>query len=71
MKKHVRPFLIPVFRGYIRYFPVTSGKLAVWNAIGSYFQYARYPFSAKTLFGGAFTGNTVDVIQKFIYYLNP
>ena len=68
MKNYLRPPLIPVFRGYIRYFPVTAGKMTVWNAIGSYFQYAKFPFSTRTLFGGQFTGNTVDVIQRFIYY---
>ncbi|MDO3379736.1 FkbM family methyltransferase [Geoalkalibacter halelectricus] len=68
VKNYIRPLIIPIFRFYIRYFPLSLGKKHVWSAVGSYFQYAKYPYTAKTLFGGKFSGNTVDVIQKFIYY---
>lgn len=69
MKSNIRPLLIPLLRGYIRYFPFAPGKKIVWRSvIGPYFQYADYPYVAETIFGGKFSGNTSDLIQRFIYY---
>jgi FkbM family methyltransferase len=67
-KTWIRPPLIPVFRAYIRYAPIAVGKPFVWNALGDLFQFADHRFKARTVFGMDVSGNTIDQIQRRIYY---
>ena len=69
LKNGVRPYLIPIFRTYIRYFPIHQGKRFIWQKlIEPYIQSADYPYIANTLYAGVIAGNTSDFIQRFIYY---
>jgi FkbM family methyltransferase len=67
-KTWIRPLLIPAFRVYIRYAPVALGKHFVWNALSHLFQFADHRFKARTVFGMEISGNTIDHIQRRIYY---
>ncbi len=67
-KTWIRPLLIPAFRVYIRYAPVALGKHFVWNALSHLFQFADHRFKARTVFGMDISGNTIDHIQRRIYY---
>jgi FkbM family methyltransferase len=67
-KKWIRPPLIPAFRAYVRYAPVALGKPFVWNALSHLFQFADHRFKARTVFGMDISGNTIDHIQRRIYY---
>lgn len=69
MKKSIRPSLIPLFRNYIRYFPIYGGKRFVWQKfVDPYMGCADHEFVATTKFGGIIAGNTMDLIQRYIYY---
>jgi FkbM family methyltransferase len=67
-KKWVRPLLVPAFRFYIRYVPVALGKPTLWNVVSNMLQFADHRFNARTVFNMNFSGNTVDQIQRRIYY---
>ena len=67
-KTWIRPPLIPVFRAYIRYAPVALGKSFVWYALSRLFQFADHRFKARTIFAMDVSGNTIDHIQRRIYY---
>ena len=64
-----RRILTPVLRGYLRHFPGTAGKEALWNRVVSpYLAWQSYPFVAPTVFGWRLAGDTKDMIQQYLYY---
>lgn len=69
LKEKVRPPLIPLLRAYIKYAPFDSLKQRFWmHIIRPYFEWTSYTFIAETFFGSKITGNTIDIIQRYIYY---
>jgi FkbM family methyltransferase len=58
--------MIPLLRLAVRYAPVSREKL--WPLVLRYFAWRRHDFTARTISGDTFTGNTSDLIQRFIYY---
>jgi FkbM family methyltransferase len=61
--------LIPVLRGYLRYFPVAAGKRLFWSrVVNPYFAWQSHPFIASTVFGRRVAGNTNELLQQYIYY---
>jgi FkbM family methyltransferase len=61
--------LIPVLRGYLRYFPMTTVKRALWTrVVNPYFAWHSHPFVARTVFGRRIAGDTTELLQQYIYY---
>jgi FkbM family methyltransferase len=61
--------LIPILRGYLRYFPVATGKRSFWSrVVHPYFAWQSHPFVASTVFGRRIAGNTNELLQQYIYY---
>jgi FkbM family methyltransferase len=64
-----RQMVTPVLRGYLRYFPGTAGKEALWNRVMEpYLAWQSHGFIAPTIFGQRLAGDTKDMIQQYIYY---
>jgi len=64
-----RRLITPLVRSYLRYFPGTAGKEALWNrVVNPYLAWQSYPFVARTVFGARLAGDTKDMIQQYIYY---
>jgi FkbM family methyltransferase len=64
-----RDLLVPLVRGYIRYFPVRAGKPVVWSRIVEpYFAWHPRTFRARTIFGFSVDGDSRDLIQQWLYY---
>jgi len=60
---------IPLVRSYIRYAPCSLGKPWLWSkVINPYLAWQSYPFVAPTVFGAKIAGNTMDIIQQYLYY---
>lgn len=49
---------------WVRYFPFRMGKNIFWN----FTSWRIFEYTTKTQFGMYITGNTQDVIQRYIYY---
>ena len=65
----MRKVAIPLARSYIRYAPCRLGKRWLWSAvIHPYLAWQSYPFIAPTVFGAKIAGNTMDIIQQYLYY---
>jgi FkbM family methyltransferase len=61
--------LIPILRGYLRYFPVSAGKRSFWSrVVHPHFAWQSHPFVAPTIFGSRVVGNTSELLQQYIYY---
>ena len=68
-KRWVRPLLIPIVRLCIRHAPHEKVRRALWiYLVAPFFQSANHSFVATTLFGAIVSGNTEDVIQRYIFY---
>jgi FkbM family methyltransferase len=68
-KKWVRPLFLPAVRLFIRYTPHHGIRRFVWTwVVAPFFQYANYRFVTTTVFGSVVSGNTEDLIQRYIYY---
>jgi FkbM family methyltransferase len=68
-RRHLAKILIPILRGYLRYFPVATGKRSFWSAVvHPYFAWQSHPFVAPTVFGQRVAGNTNELLQQYIYY---
>ncbi len=64
-----RQSLARLFRFYVRYFPFSFGKRALWaRVIDPYFAWKSHPFAASTLFGMKMKGDAEEIIQQYIYY---
>ncbi len=69
VKTWIRPGLIPLVRSYIRFHPFNRGKSFLWDKIlEPYFSFADHEYTVKTSFGSSISGNTRDLIQRYIYY---
>jgi FkbM family methyltransferase len=65
----IRRLAIPLARSYIRYAPFGLGKPWLWSeVIHPYLAWQSYPFVATTVFGAKIAGNTMDIIQQYLYY---
>src|SRR5262245_12901971 len=63
------PILVPIIRYPIRYSGHETIKWLLWRwLVVPFFQYASYNYVAKTAFDSAISGNTSDMIQRYIYY---
>lgn len=63
--------VIPAVRGYIRYLAIPFGRKAAWNIVGIHhygLEPQKWDFTVRTVFGSQISGNTRDVIGKYIYY---
>jgi FkbM family methyltransferase len=64
-----RRLLTPLLRSYLRYFPGSPGKEALWRrVVNPYLAWQAYPFVARTVFGRRIAGDTRDMIQQYVYY---
>ncbi len=69
LKERLTRWLIPLVRGYIRHVPITPGKRLFWTTIvDPYYAWHSHKFVARTVFGVKMAGDTVDIIQQYIYY---
>jgi FkbM family methyltransferase len=69
LKGRLRALAIPLARSYIRYAPIAAGKRPLWQSVVEpRLAWAPHAFVARTRFGSAISGNTVDRIQRYIYY---
>ena len=65
----VRRFLTPLVRRYIRSFPFIAGKGLFWTrVVAPYFAWRSYNFVASTIFGKKLAGNTIEMLQQYIYF---
>jgi FkbM family methyltransferase len=61
--------LIPLLRGYIRYGPSPIGKRKLWTrVVQPYFAWESHKFVARTIFGSELVGDTVEILQQYVYY---
>jgi FkbM family methyltransferase len=68
-QEKVRHFLTPLVRSYIRNFPFVTGKSTFWTrVVAPYFAWRYYKFVAPTIFGMQFAGDTVEMLQQYIYF---
>lgn len=63
-RQGLKAWLEPVARFYIRHCPGSFLKAPLYEA----FFWNYRDFAARTVFGSRVTGNTKDLIQRFIYY---
>ena len=56
--------LLPMARLYVRYGPSFGIREMVWKR----FFWRKHDFRAKTFFGARINGNTIDLIQRYVYY---
>ena len=67
--ERLRRVLVPLVRGYIRYFPVNAGKAVLWSRVAEpYLAWQPHAFRARTRFGFSLEGDSNDLIQQWIYY---
>jgi FkbM family methyltransferase len=64
----VRKILIPLLRGYFRYFPLRSRKVTVWNQVAGHLWWLESRVCAETLFGSTLHVDARDYCGRFIYY---
>lgn len=63
--------VIPAVRGYIRYLPVALGKRSAWAFVCMHhcgLEPPKWDFTARTVFGSKVSGNTRDIIGRYIFY---
>jgi len=64
----IRPIMVPFVKAYIRYFPIDASKRPVWKLLAPFLEFASHEFAASTFFQAYMTGNTHDIIDRYIYY---
>src|SRR5512143_1069818 len=64
VRAQLTPYLMSAARAWIRYSPTNKGKRWLWDR----FYWRSRVFACKTRFGMHFTGDTRDLIQRYIYY---
>ncbi len=68
-KEWVRPLLIPIVRPWVRYAPHECIRGAVWRClVAPFLQHANRRFVVSTVFGAVISGNTQDLVQRYIFY---
>ena len=69
LKDPVRGFLTPLVRAYVRYAPFVAGKRLFWTRVVSpLFAWRPHKFVASTVFGSQLAGDTIDMLQQYIYF---
>jgi len=69
LKEALAHLAIPLARGALRLVPFVGAKEAIWDLlVGPHLWWRPYAFTARTRFGPQIAGNTVDYIQKYLYY---
>jgi FkbM family methyltransferase len=64
-----RRTLIPLLRGYLRYFHIRMGKKKVWTKlVEPYLAWQPHRFTARTVFGSLVAGHTDEILGQYIYY---
>jgi FkbM family methyltransferase len=63
-RKFLGDALVPVARAWIRHSPIAIGKRWLWERA----HWRHRQFTAKTRHGLRVTGNTEDLIQRYLYY---
>jgi len=67
-KRWVRPVVIPPVRFVVRYAPGAARRLAWRHVVEPFLQYAEHDFVATTRFGTILAGNTLDHVQRSVFY---
>jgi FkbM family methyltransferase len=67
-KRWVRPLVIPPVRFVVRYAPGGPRRLAWRHVVEPFLEYAEHDFIATTRFGTILAGNTLDLIQRYVFY---
>jgi Protein-L-isoaspartate(D-aspartate) O-methyltransferase (PCMT) len=67
-KRWVRPVVIPPVRFVVRYAPGVARRFAWRNVVAPFLQYAEHDFIATTRFGTILAGNTLDLVQRCVFY---
>jgi FkbM family methyltransferase len=67
-KRWVRPAVIPPVRLVVRYAPDGARRFAWRWIVEPFLQHAEHDFIATTRFGTILAGNTVDLIQRYVFY---
>jgi FkbM family methyltransferase len=67
-KKWVRPIVIPPVRFIVRYAPSKTRRFAWRYVVEPFLEYAEHDFIATTRFGTILAGNTLDLIQRYVFY---
>src|SRR4051794_26991463 len=57
------PAFETIARAWIRYAPSSFGKRWLWARC-----WRHYAFRSRTIFGAKITGDTADLIQRYIYF---
>lgn len=69
LKNTIRAAVFPFLRGYLRYFPLTWGKAAIFRkVVEPYFFLRPRLYTAHILNGMKMTGNNRDFIQSWVYF---
>lgn len=68
-RQWLRNIMTPAARGFLRYWPLRTGKRFLWNEIvRPCFAWHPREFVARTRFRSLIFGNTRDVVQQCIYF---
>lgn len=69
LKKAIRETAFPLIRGYVRYSPLSWGKVTIFRKIVEPYLFLRpREFTARTAEGMKVAGNNRDFIQSWIYF---
>ncbi len=61
-------FPAPLVRGVVRAIPNGNVKRAFWQLIGNPISHGSWRFTAPTAFGFELHGNTVDFLDRYVYF---
>src|SRR5262249_10578177 len=68
-KERFKSLLIPLIRAYVRYTPRTIDKRLFWSkVVNPHFAWQSHEFVATTVFGTRLAGNTIEILQQYVYY---
>jgi FkbM family methyltransferase len=64
----LRAVILAPLRGYVRHFPVLTGKPAVWKHVAGHLWWLESRVEANTFFGASLQVDARDDCGRFIYY---
>lgn len=64
IKKHLGEFALPLARLWIRYAKTPLFKRFLWRQV----KWRNHQYTARTRFGSRFRGQSIDLVQGYIYY---
>ena len=69
MKDKLAALACPIFRAYLRHFPVRGGKVLVWNkVVHRYLLWRPISIVSTTRYGGRFPGPLNSLLHRFLYF---